>query len=59
MEEFFRQGDQEKELKRQCSPLCDRNTTLVPESQIGMHKLSSKLCYINVEIPIQDLLMSL
>lgn len=35
MEEFFRQGDQEKELKRQCSPLCDRNTTLVPESQIG------------------------
>jgi len=36
MEEFFRQGDQEKELKRQCSPLCDRNTTLVPESQVGM-----------------------
>ncbi|XP_065886892.1 dual specificity calcium/calmodulin-dependent 3',5'-cyclic nucleotide phosphodiesterase 1A-like [Dysidea avara] len=35
MEEFFRQGDQEKELKRQCSPLCDRNTTLVPESQVG------------------------
>ena len=59
MEEFFRQGDQEKELKRQCSPLCDRNTTLVPESQIGMHKLFSKLRYINVKIPIQDLLMLL
>lgn len=33
--EFFRQGDMEKELGRQCSPLCDRNTTLIPESQIG------------------------
>ena len=33
--EFFRQGDMEKELGRQCSPLCDRNTTRIPESQIG------------------------
>ena len=33
--EFFRQGDLEKELDRQCSPLCDRNTTVVPESQVG------------------------
>ena len=45
----FWQGNQEKELRKQCSPLCDHNTTLVPESQIAMCKLSS---YIHVEIPI-------
>lgn len=35
MEEFFRQGDREKELGLECSPLCDSETTLVPESQLG------------------------
>lgn len=35
LEEFFRQGDNEKELGLPYSPLCDRNTTLVAESQIG------------------------
>ncbi|CAG2163869.1 unnamed protein product [Oppiella nova] len=35
MEEFFRQGDMEKELGLPYSPLCDRNTTLIPQSQIG------------------------
>ncbi|GFT24959.1 hypothetical protein NPIL_336581 [Nephila pilipes] len=35
MEEFFRQGDKEKELGLPFSPLCDRNSTLVAESQIG------------------------
>ncbi len=35
IEEFFRQGDREKELGLPCSPLCDRNATLIPESQIG------------------------
>lgn len=35
MEEFFRQGDREKELNLECSPLCDRDTTLVAESQLG------------------------
>ncbi|XP_074602240.1 phosphodiesterase 1c isoform X2 [Brevipalpus obovatus] len=35
LEEFFRQGDKEKELGLPYSPLCDRNTTLVAESQIG------------------------
>jgi len=29
-------GDKEKELGLPYSPLCDRNTTLVAESQIGM-----------------------
>ena len=35
LEEFFRQGDMEKELSLPYSPLCDRNNTLVAESQIG------------------------
>lgn len=35
LEEFFRQGDRERELGLPFSPLCDRNNTLVAESQIG------------------------
>lgn len=35
LEEFFRQGDLERELNLPFSPLCDRNNTLVAESQIG------------------------
>ena len=35
MEEFFRQGDMEKAMGLPYSPLCDRNTTLIAESQIG------------------------
>ncbi|XP_034475188.1 calcium/calmodulin-dependent 3',5'-cyclic nucleotide phosphodiesterase 1 isoform X3 [Drosophila innubila] len=35
LEEFFRQGDLEKELGLPFSPLCDRKNTLVAESQIG------------------------
>uniref|UniRef100_A0ABD2W7S7 Phosphodiesterase n=1 Tax=Trichogramma kaykai TaxID=54128 RepID=A0ABD2W7S7_9HYME len=35
LEEFFQQGDREKELGLPFSPLCDRNSTLVAESQIG------------------------
>jgi len=35
MEEFFKQGEKEKELGLPCSPLCDRENTLIAESQIG------------------------
>lgn len=35
VQEFFRQGDREAELSLPISPLCDRNNTLVAESQIG------------------------
>ncbi|KAF6021717.1 PDE1C [Bugula neritina] len=35
IEEFFKQGDREKVLGIACSPLCDRQTTLVEKSQIG------------------------
>ena len=36
MEEFFKQGDMEKSMGLEFSPLCDRENTLVPQSQIGM-----------------------
>ena len=39
MEEFFKQGDKEKELGLDISPLCDRNTTQVPQSQIGINNI--------------------
>jgi calcium/calmodulin-dependent 3',5'-cyclic nucleotide phosphodiesterase len=35
LEEFFRQGDKERDLGLPFSPLCDRKNTLVAESQIG------------------------
>lgn len=35
LEEFFRQGDKERELSLPISPLCDRTTTNRPDSQIG------------------------
>lgn len=35
MEEFWRQGDKEKELKIPVSFLCDRNTTTLPQGQVG------------------------
>ncbi len=38
MEEYFKQGEKEKELGLPCSPLCDRDNTLVAESQIGIWK---------------------
>ena len=35
MEEFFKQGDTEREQGLEFSPLCDRHNTMVPQSQIG------------------------
>ena len=35
MEEFFKQGDKEQEQGLDFSPLCDRQNTMVPQSQIG------------------------
>ncbi|XP_066045900.1 dual specificity calcium/calmodulin-dependent 3',5'-cyclic nucleotide phosphodiesterase 1A isoform X2 [Chamaea fasciata] len=44
MEEFFRQGDKEAALGLQFSPLCDRKSTLVAQSQIGV--LFFQLCFL-------------
>jgi calcium/calmodulin-dependent 3',5'-cyclic nucleotide phosphodiesterase len=35
VQEFFAQGDKEKELGLPFSPLCDRNNTPIAQSQIG------------------------
>ncbi|OQV21292.1 Calcium/calmodulin-dependent 3',5'-cyclic nucleotide phosphodiesterase 1C [Hypsibius exemplaris] len=35
LEEFFQQGDREQELGLPFSPLCDRQTTVIAQSQIG------------------------
>ena len=34
-EEYYRQGDEEKRLGLPISPLCDRETSNLPTSQIG------------------------
>ena len=38
MEEFFKQGDIERDRGLEFSPLCDRHNTMVPQSQIGIEK---------------------
>ena len=42
IEEFFQQGDKEREKGLECSPLCDRNNTLIPESQLGEGEAKSE-----------------
>ncbi|XP_038113740.1 calcium/calmodulin-dependent 3',5'-cyclic nucleotide phosphodiesterase 1 isoform X2 [Culex quinquefasciatus] len=65
LEEFFRQGDLEQELGLPFSPLCDRNNTLVAESQIGFIEFivepSMAVCADMLEIvlaPIAPIAMS-
>ncbi|KAJ8004297.1 hypothetical protein DPEC_G00157670 [Dallia pectoralis] len=41
MEEFFRQGDKELELGLPFSPLCDRKTTMIAQTQIGKTRCPS------------------
>lgn len=38
LEEFFEQGDREKKLKLAISPMCNRETTSTPQTQIGFIK---------------------
>ena len=47
MEEFFKQGDKEQEQGLDFSPLCDRQTTMVPQSQIGVNHSSLKYVKVN------------
>ncbi|XP_066589707.1 dual specificity calcium/calmodulin-dependent 3',5'-cyclic nucleotide phosphodiesterase 1-like isoform X2 [Prorops nasuta] len=67
LEEFFRQGDKERALGLPFSPLCDRNNTLVAESQIGFIEFivepSMQVCSdmletvlgpLNVKEPVED-----
>ena len=43
MEEFFKQGDIERERGLEFSPLCDRHNTMVPQSQIGKIKITDPI----------------
>ena len=38
LDELFRQGDCEKEQGLPLSPMCNRDTTMIPVSQIGFIK---------------------
>ena len=59
LEEFFRQGDKERALGLPFSPLCDRNNTLVAESQIGFIEFivepSMQVCSDMLEIVLGSL----
>uniref|UniRef100_A0A8V0ZAX5 Phosphodiesterase n=1 Tax=Gallus gallus TaxID=9031 RepID=A0A8V0ZAX5_CHICK len=48
LEEFFRQGDKEAELGLPFSPLCDRKSTMVAQSQIGF------IDFIKIVTPLID-----
>ncbi|VDO71973.1 unnamed protein product [Schistosoma curassoni] len=37
MEELFQQGDKERELGIEISPICDRNTATIEKSQLDHH----------------------
>ncbi|KAH8583695.1 cGMP phosphodiesterase A4 [Cryptosporidium sp. chipmunk genotype I] len=54
VEEFFLQGDEEKALSLPISPICDRESTDVPKSQVGFLNfvclpLFQELCYVDVD----------
>lgn len=44
---LLKQGDQEMQLGRACSPLCNRNTTSVPECQLGKPPFWSSPCLLS------------
>ncbi|CAK9292600.1 unnamed protein product [Gordionus sp. m RMFG-2023] len=56
MQEFFRQGDQELEMGLPFSPLCDKTTTLVPESQIGFINYIVDPCFQVLEAMLESIL---
>ena len=41
MEEFFRQGDKERERGMEISPMCDKHTASVEKSQVRKHTHNS------------------
>ena len=41
MEEFFRQGDKERENGQDISPMCDRHNATIEKSQVGILGIST------------------
>ena len=56
MQEFFAQGDQEKALGYPVSPLCDRLTTNIPESQVGFISYITKPAFLTLGNSIDAIL---
>lgn len=44
MEEFFRQGDKERERGMEISPMCDKHTASVEKSQVNDHEGLTCMC---------------
>ncbi|CAF1071954.1 unnamed protein product [Adineta steineri] len=59
MEEYFKQGEKEKELGLPCSPLCDRDNTLVAESQIGFIQYIVEPSFVVMGDMLEKILKSL
>lgn len=45
LEEYFQQGDDEAAMGLDITPLCDRHTTRIPESQVGFIDFIVSPCY--------------
>ena len=45
MEEFFRQGDKEREAGMDISPMCDRHNATIEKSQV-----TANLCYLDCQL---------
>uniref|UniRef100_A0A674NQS6 Phosphodiesterase n=1 Tax=Takifugu rubripes TaxID=31033 RepID=A0A674NQS6_TAKRU len=54
LEEFFRQGDKEADLGLPFSPLCDRKSTMVAQSQIGEQLLCPFIYYLDDSSGLQQ-----
>ena len=52
MEEFFQQGDKEREAGLEISPMCDRSNATIEKSQVRLLLYQTKYQYLN-EISIQ------
>ncbi|CAF0928461.1 unnamed protein product [Rotaria sordida] len=59
MEEYFKQGEKEKELGLPCSPLCDRDNTLIAESQIGFIQYIVEPSFVVMGDMLEKILKSL
>jgi cAMP-specific phosphodiesterase 4 len=46
-DEFFRQGDAEKEMQLEVSPLCDRDSVAIAESQVRHPCIAEHLAFID------------
>jgi cAMP-specific phosphodiesterase 4 len=40
MEEFYQQGDKEREASLDISPMCDRHNSTVEKSQVGLNEIN-------------------